>query len=201
MRPWRPRQTLTCPTCRRTIRTFGQGSSGRRKVACQACGAVSQVWLFPAFRRDFSKVDTGEGIIADDECQCFFHEDKRAVRACDRCGRFICALCDVVFGSENLCPQCVASGQKKEGKRADNSRILYGHLALYITLFASLTVWGTFVSAPAVLVMCFFYWKKPGPTVGSDKWQFVLAGFLSLIQLAVWVALLGGLAFAMIKNL
>lgn len=200
MKKWRSRQTLTCPKCRRTLRTFGQGLLGRRRIACQACDAVSHVWLFPAFRQDLSGGGTGESIIADDECQCFFHEDKRAVRACDRCGRFVCALCDVVFGSEHLCPQCVATGQKKEGKRADNSRILYGHLALYITVFASLTVWGTFVSAPAVLFMCFFYWKKPGPTVGNGKWQFIVAGLLSLVQLGVWVALLGGLIFAIVKN-
>ena len=194
------RQTLTCPKCRRTLRRLGQGPSGQRTIACKACGTRSVARLFPAFRQDFSKANTGEGIVADDECQCFFHEDKRAVRACDRCGRLICALCDVPFGSENLCPQCVAAGQRKAGKRADNSRILYGHMALYITLFATLSFWGTCLSAPLVLFMCFYYWKKPGPTGGGGRWQFILAGLISLVELGVWLTLLGAMTVAMVKN-
>lgn len=201
MKSRQARQTLICPKCRRTLRLFAQGSPGRRDIGCKACGSLAHTWLFPAFRQDLSKADTGEEIVADDECQCFFHEDKRAVRACDRCGRLICALCDVPFGPENLCPQCIAKGQKKAGRRANNSRILYGHLALYITLFATLSVWGTCISAPIVLFMCFYYWKKPGPTCGGGRWQFILAGLVSLAQLGIWLTLLGGLIVAVVMNL
>src|SRR6187549_347010 len=82
-------------------------------VPCPSCSSALQVYAFPALFRPVEAGKTGDLVIVDGESSCFYHPEKKAVVTCSYCGRFLCALCDVDFNGEHLCPPCIESGKKK----------------------------------------------------------------------------------------
>ncbi len=185
---------LACPKCRGQVPI--PESTGEASVDCPACGKAIQVCVFPAFWRDLRLADTGQAVLSDDECNCFQHENKRAVGACEQCGRFVCALCEIEFDGRKLCPQCIAVGRRRAGEASENRRIAYGNVALALAVVPILTVWGTVIGAPAALFTVFYYWRRPGSIVGGGKWRFVLAGVLATVQVALWLLVVTGLIMA-----
>ena len=106
---------------------------------CPSCGSRNTVRLFPAAlaQTQASRAETA----LEGEGACFDHPAKRAVAACQQCGRFVCQLCAVQFGSGVWCPSCVAaSSGKARQANSDTSRTLYDTWAL-ATPFALLLVW------------------------------------------------------------
>jgi hypothetical protein len=62
----------------------------------------------------------------DGQAACFDHAGKRAVAACNQCGRFVCDLCKVDFGGQVWCPSCVSAGSgAARAAHPDSSRVLY----------------------------------------------------------------------------
>ncbi|MBP7216992.1 MAG: hypothetical protein KBA46_06900 [Candidatus Omnitrophica bacterium] len=58
---------------------------------------------------------------------CSIHLDKSAVANCNRCGKPICALCQIRFKDENYCRECAAhapEGKKQEGRSPALAAIL-----------------------------------------------------------------------------
>ena len=128
------------------------------------------------------------------EATCFYHARKKAVVPCDRCGRFLCALCQVELSGENWCPSCIAL-HRKQGKLAglDNRRMLYDNIALLLAVgpVAVVVFWFfTLVTAPATLFVVIRYWRAPSSLVPRTKARFVIAGVVALLQLAAWGVLL-----------
>ncbi len=102
-----------CPGCGRPLPTDPAELAGL--AACPHCRGELTATVFPAYGRGPVIGGTAERTTADDEATCFFHPSKKAAVPCDRCGRFLCALCDLPIAGEHLCPGCVQSAQKKEG--------------------------------------------------------------------------------------
>ncbi len=102
-----------CPACGRLLPSAPQFLA--TLTACPNCLADLEIAVFPAFGRGPMVGRTAEKTSGDDEATCFFHPSKKASVPCDRCGRFLCALCDLPFGSEHLCPTCVQAAQKSGG--------------------------------------------------------------------------------------
>ena len=119
---------------------------------------------------------------------CFYHEQKKAVLHCDGCGRFLCALCDVEFGGQHLCPNCLQAG-KKNGKLTtlDSNRTLWDSAAL-VTCLVPLIVWPlTIATAPIAIGLAITSFYKPGSLVPRTRLRAVLAIALALLQLLGWV--------------
>src|SRR3712207_2036733 len=97
---------------------------------CPSCLERVRVFAFPALRRAAAAAATAPAI-ASGEASCFYHEMKQAVVTCDRCGRFLCALCDIDIGGSHRCPVCLESGKRK-GKldAVQNRGVLYDGIAL-----------------------------------------------------------------------
>ena len=82
---------------------------------------------------------------------------------CGRCGRFLCALCDLDIGGRHLCPACVAdgpplttattaSGERTAGGELANERFLYDRMALTLAAAPLLFLWPvTLFTAPVAL--------------------------------------------------
>src|SRR6266446_893460 len=80
---------------------------------CPRCQAWLQVHLFPAFAREVAVV-AAEPALIEGESSCFYHPHKKALLACEGCGRFLCALCDVEIGGVHRCPRCLEAGKRKQ---------------------------------------------------------------------------------------
>src|SRR5205807_6079362 len=114
------------------------------------------------------------------EAACYDHPGKRAVAACTQCGRFVCQLCAIQFGSEVWCPSCVAAGAGKARVANEASvRSLHDSTALLLPT-VSLVLWPfTALAAPVSLVLSILKWRQPISLVRRNRWRFVAAILVS----------------------
>jgi hypothetical protein len=162
-----------------------QLGSGNEAV-CTLCGSHNTVYAFPAMLAAGSAYRQEPAL--EGEASCFDHPNKRALSACRQCGRFVCQLCSVEYGSEVWCPSCVAgrSGQAREAN-LEPSRTLYDSLALSLPLI-SLVVWPlTAVAAPATLVIAAARWSRPLSILRRSRWRFVVAIAIAILEIGGWV--------------
>jgi hypothetical protein len=173
---------VPCARCRMPLQTRQLAGSGT--ADCTLCGAANQAWLFPAALTSAPLVHPE--IALEGEATCYEHSDKRAIGACQRCGRFVCQFCSVEFGTEVLCPTCVTGGSVAAA-RLNPSLTMFDSVALIIPL-ASLIIYPfTIVAAPASLVLSLLKWKQPISPVRPNRWRFVLAIIISLIMIGLWI--------------
>jgi len=153
---------------------------------CTSCGSRNTVRLFPAALAEATAA-RGETALAGDAA-CFDHPGKRAVSACQQCGRFVCQLCAVEFGSGVWCPSCVAaSSGKARSVNSGTSRMLYDTWALFIP-FALLVIWPlTILSAPAVVALAIMKWKQPISLVRRNRWRFGVGLAVALLEGGLWI--------------
>jgi hypothetical protein len=154
---------------------------------CAKCDAVLETLVFPALFRKAERGDAAAARVDEAEASCFYHPAKQAVRPCDHCGRFVCALCDVALNGAHLCPTCLA-----EGRGGDHARKLMAEGRRYDRLALALATWPllvwpfTLFTAPAALFVAFRFWKRPGGLLPRGKSRFVVAILLSLAQIVGW---------------
>jgi len=159
------------------------------EAVCVLCGAANRVRLFPAaFARP---ADARPEAAAEGEAACYDHAGKRAVAACQQCGRFVCQLCAVRFGAETWCPSCVAAGSGRARAASQVASLtLFDSIALTIP-FAALLFWPlTALTAPCTIALTAMTWKKPLSPVRRWRWRFLAGIGVSLVQLGFWVWLI-----------
>ncbi len=173
---------------------------GGAMTGCPVCHAPLQAMVFPAVLED--RRSAGEqGLttkLDDAEAGCFYHPAKRAVQACDGCGRFLCGLCDLELEGKHLCPGCLEGG-RTTGKIAklQNRRVLHDNMALAVAVLPLLMWPFTIISAPAALYMVVRHWKTPGSIIPRTKVRFVIAAIFAIAQIVGWCLL----AYFLISNL
>src|SRR5262249_50376409 len=153
---------------------------------CPFCQERMQIRQWPVIRL------TGTAAAAmPAQATCFFHPDKAFQACCQRCGRFVCGLCDLQLGSEHVCPTCfergragaTTEGSKSEWRRRD---VLYDSIALTIG-WAWFIIWPVVIAAlPAAIVLHVKFRKAPRSyLIPRSGWRFwvAYAGF-------VWLPLL-----------
>ena len=183
---------VPCARCRMPLQTrqlAGSVTANAGTADCTLCGAANQAWLFRSALTSAPLVHPEialEGVAA-----CYEHPDKRAIGACQRCGRFVCQFCSVEFGTEVLCPTCVMGGSVAGGgvasAKLNPTLTMFDSVALIIPL-ASLIIYPfTIIAAPASLVLSLLKWKQPISPVRRNRWRYVLAILVSLIMIGLWI--------------
>jgi hypothetical protein len=169
------------------------------EVICPVCRSGLVIRLMPAFAQPPETISTASGERAlEGEAVCFFHPEKRATVACERCGRFLCALCDVPFGGKHLCPSCLDVTKLPE---LVNRRVVWGHLAatlgiLPLVLFCFYPLY--FVTGPAAIFIALWKWKAPGSLVRGPRHGLAILGIIGgCLQLAV----VTGIIFAIYSSI
>lgn len=147
---------------------------------------------FPALTRPVAAGVQAAPMI-ENGATCFFHPRNAAHVPCDDCGRFLCALCDLPLGGRHLCPSCIETAVRKPTENPwSSNRFLWGRAALIASLGPVLFypfTFLTFLTAPAALVLCILWWKKPGSLTGGGRLSLVLALIFSVAQILVWIAI------------
>ncbi len=188
-----------CPHCRAPL--TGSLCNTPGLVHCAACGGSLQASVFPALFRPLEKGTSGERIGLEGDAGCFYHPGRKAVLACEACGRFLCALCDVSLGGQHLCPGCIETGKKK-GKldNLNRHRVLYDDVALALAAYPLVIPFVGWIcsplTAPACLYVAFRYWRAPMGVVRRSRWRFVLAILLAVLTLLGWAVLAVALVWA-----
>jgi hypothetical protein len=173
-----------CPACRAPFPTDAGTLAGLTR--CPSCQVELRLTVLPGFGRVTPTGSRAERTGGDDEAACFFHPAKRAVVPCDRCGRFLCALCDLPVAGEHLCPACIQTAQQKGGLPAlERSRIRWDLIVWLVLLLPILVCWiAVPVTALAGVGLAIWRLKAPPSRVAASRRSLMIAiGFGVLLAL------------------
>ena len=172
-----------CPKCKVPLEGIEEAGEG----VCGGCATVFQYTLFPARQRPKPVARAARSIEGD--ATCYFHAQNQAAAICDDCGRYLCVVCEIPSEDQRrLCPPCVATRRKKVPQKADEV-IVYDSIALSIALIPVLIWPFTLVTAPAVLGVVIYGWKKPRSLVRPGSGRFIWAIIIALIEIVAWCTL------------
>ena len=159
--------------------------------SCPSCAHRLQICLWPVVRQN-----TNAATALSDQATCFFHPDKAFQACCQRCGRFVCALCDLQLGKEHVCPTCFERGRAESGTNAGLAEwrhrdVLYDSIASTVG-WGWILFWPAIIAAlPAVIFLHVKYRKAPQSyLIPRSGWRF----WSAYIGLA-WLPLLVGGTF------
>jgi hypothetical protein len=183
--------TLACPRCRTALAPASFAASV--DTECPHCHAILRGAIFPAFHRDAAEAVPGlADRAADGEAVCFFHAENRAERTCDRCGRFICHVCDMPVGAQRLCPTCLSGALETDREQGlvawrflwADSALIFGWLPILLALF----IWPFLVlTGITAIVLGAFARRRPGSVVrGPRRWAAVLGIVGGVLQVLAW---------------
>jgi hypothetical protein len=177
---------LNCTNCNTPL---GIGAvNADALVACGACSSLLRVDVFPAINRLLPIGRTGAALQVDKEAGCFYHPRKKAVVPCSVCGRFLCALCDVMLNGQHLCPACLEKGKiRGEIKNLENHRTCYDTIALVLATVSIVIYWLTIFTAPLVIYLTVRHWKSPTSIIPRSKIRFILAFVIAGVQIVGWI--------------
>lgn len=179
-------RSIRCPQCALALDLAGFDAGAT--VECPACRSQLRAATFPAFENPPTAVSTSSGEHAlDGEAACFFHPEKRAVLACEGCGRFVCALCDVPLGTRHLCPTCLGASKAPE---LVTHRWCWSNVALLLgvgPLVLAFGMWPMLVmTGPAAIFMALWSWSKPGSLIaGARRWAALVGLIGGVLQLGI----------------
>jgi hypothetical protein len=193
-------QGIACPSCRAPL---PEAAWQNGPVQCPACRKGIELEVFPALFAGPRIGRPGEPLVDASEASCFFHAEKRAAVACESCGRFLCALCDLEVDGRHICPSCLAAGRKKGAmKGLDQFRLSWPGIALLMAIvlplaFYPLTpLWGA-----SALVALAIGLRKPGSITGRRRWLvWTFALVLALGELIGGILLGKALFESYLKN-
>jgi DNA-directed RNA polymerase subunit M/transcription elongation factor TFIIS len=183
-----------CPKCKQPIAPPGQ--IGRQELVCRRCGKLEALITMRAFA-GADKGERAELVTDESDASCFYHPQSKAHSACDACGRFICALCDVPMGNLTLCPNCVATGRKQGTLlRGDHEETLWDQVCLTLAIISFLV----FPIAPLFLITILIIairqsrsGRKPLVPVSRVRYvmAFLICGLISAGACLFWFSLFG----------
>jgi hypothetical protein len=140
------------------------------------------------------KPNANPAVALSNQATCFFHPEKAFQACCQRCGRFVCALCDLQLGSEHVCPTCFERGRADSGPEASKAEwryrdVLYDSIALTVG-WAWILFPASFIAAlPAVIFMHVKYRKAPRSyLVPRRGWRFWFA-YVGLVWAPIFVGI------------
>lgn len=170
---------LHCPACRSEF-SLTSAQPGLQHVLCPGCREPLEVEAYPALHRAPQNRTAGEPAISGDAV-CYVHVERRAERACDQCGRFMCALCDIHVGAQHLCAACFEQGHRGGGLvQVQRQRTIYPAVAVRLVACG-------FFLGPLAPVLCL-------PAIGLATWGVIKPTSITGHRYAgmAAVAILGG---------
>jgi hypothetical protein len=185
---------LPCPHC--GIGLAGEAVHSGVDTRCVNCGAAFRATLFPSFWVEAERTPTRPTPTTEGEASCFFHPENRAARACDRCGRFVCSVCEITFGANHLCPSCLSVGITDPRKAEFVAwRFLWADAALVVgglPLIGGLFIWPALpITGLAAIFLAIFGWKRPGSIPrGRRHWAAVVGAICGLLQFGIFAGII-----------
>jgi hypothetical protein len=157
-------------------------------LPCPLCARDVTVTVFPVALRT-PQAAQPEPVIPGHEAACYNHAANRAVAACDGCGRFLCALCDLEAAGGRRCPACF----ERQEAPALHGRVNFDSVALALATWPMLLCWLPLITTPAALFFAFRFWNAPSPVFPRGRWRLWLTLAVAALQAAllawliVWV--------------
>jgi hypothetical protein len=178
--------TVACPACSGDVEPLATEKGWQRRPYC---GEQLQIRAWPVLRHNTNSLSA-----LPEQATCFFHPEKAFQGCCQRCGRFVCALCDLQLGTEHVCPTCFDRGRSEtrvEGGKAEwrHRDVLYDSIAVSLG-WMWILVWPVFVAAlPGSIFLHIKYRNAPRSyLIPRSGWRF----WVAYVGLAWLPLLIGG---------
>ena len=172
---------VECPKCSAPLPE--EWFTGRATGTCVNCNSHYEVRGFPAIAGVAQSLTASQLALAEGEASCFQHASKKAVAACNQCGRFLCALCEMDANGAVWCPTCLVSGISKHNVAVlENHRTLYDSIALGMAALPLLIFYIAFLTGPVAVFLAIRYWRRPSSLVPRNKWRLVVALVLGILE-------------------
>lgn len=178
-------ETIACPECNGQVTPLETQTGW---YTCPYCQKKMQFRLWPAIRHNSIAVAA-----MPEQATCFFHPEKAFQACCQRCGRFVCALCDLQLGAEHVCPTCFERGRAPTGQDGGKAEwrhrdVFYDSIALAIG-WGWILIWPTIVVAfPAAIFLHIKYRKAPRHyLIPRSGWRFWFA-YVGLLWMPLLIA-------------
>lgn len=183
--------TVACPNCGGDLAPIETETGWQ---TCPFCQKQLQIRFWPVALQN-----SNAATAMPEQATCFFHPDKAFQACCQRCGRFVCALCDLQLGAEHVCPTCFERGRAGSGTDIAKAEwrhrdVLYDSIALSIGWAWILFPASIVVAFPAAIFLHVKYRKAPRqyliPRAGWRFW-FAYVGILwlpALFLIPLWMA-------------
>jgi hypothetical protein len=179
---------VSCPKCQTPLPT--ESFNSPNFVPCTNCAAPLRALVFPALVRTVGPGATGQPLLSETEASCYYHPEKKASVPCDRCGRFLCGLCDLDLEGGHVCPSCLSSAQQKGSiQNLQHHRVLYDDIVFALALYPIVFVWPTLLTAPAALFLAVRHWKTPTSIIPRTKARMWAGVVLAGLQVIAWITL------------
>jgi hypothetical protein len=166
-------ERVPCPNCAADI---AAGETSTEWQICTYCEKRLLIRVWPIIRQN-----NKAAMALSDQATCFFHPDKVFQACCRRCGRFVCALCDLQLGADHVCPTCFERGRSDSRAEPGNAEwryrdVLYDSIAVTIG-WGWILFWPTIVAAiPAIIFLHVKYRKAPRSyLIPRFGWRFWVA--------------------------
>jgi hypothetical protein len=185
-----PPGAIACPECGGDIAPADTETGWQ---SCPYCQERIQFLAWPVARSNTKATEA-----MPEQATCFFHPEKAFQACCQRCGRFVCALCDLQLGAEHVCPTCFERGRADTGLNGAKAEwrhrdVLYDSIVLSLG-WLWIIVWPVLIAAlPGAIFLHVKYRKAPRSyLIPRSGWRFWAAypGF-------AWLPLLFGSVFFM----
>ena len=182
---------LACPQCGLALAPDALGSG--RSAVCPRCQSELHGAIFPAFWKGGDDLAGRAQQAGEGEAVCFFHPENRAALSCERCGRFICSVCEFTIGTRHICPSCLSSGLAGEKlPELIPWRFIWADAALFMgimPLFLGIFVWPFIAfSGAAAIFLALFGWKRPCSLPrGRRRWAAIVGIIGGLLQIGIWL--------------
>ena len=177
---------LRCDRCGTAVR--GSALNQSALTPCPTCGARLRAWVFPAFFVPPQSGKAAPAVTSTEDASCFFHPRKKAMAACEQCGRFLCGLCEVEIDARKLCPSCLAARDEGRSALTGNEEVLYDRVAWsfgFLPLVTLFMLWPVFlITAGVTLYFVIRYWGAPRRAlIPRSQTRMALAAVLAVVQL------------------
>ena len=182
---------LACPQCGTALAPDALGSG--HGTACPHCRCELHGSIFPAFWKSPADLASRAQQAGEGEAVCFFHPENRAALSCERCGRFICPVCEFTVGTRHICPTCFSSGLTGEKlPEIIPWRFIWADAALFtgiLPILFGIFVWPFIIVSGAVAIfLAIFGWKRPGSLPrGRRRWAAIVGIIGGIVQIAIWL--------------
>lgn len=168
-----------CPFCEVTL---PEEKLHTGAVTCDSCRNTFEATAFQPPQRPMRLAQTVVGAGPEGANACSTHPGNAAVTSCDRCGLFICSLCEMSVGTGTFCPACFdrvrAEGMLPEVQTSYRDYASMARLAI----FGGIIIW--FMS-PLFAGLAMYYsvkGMKQRREEGRSRWGVAIYGLIAIAQ-------------------
>jgi len=179
---------VQCPSCKRKIPPSFYNLESGETFPCPRCKRTLAIYAYPALYEK-KEIHSAAKTASLDDATCYYHPKKKAEEVCDNCGRFLCGLCVLPLGKQNLCSVCLEVQRSKSDENFELQPLQMRKDKLAVALvILPLLFWPlTLISAPTAIVIVIQNWNKKFFFARNSRLSFSFAFIFALLQCAGWL--------------